>query len=104
MPADVTDPDVRVNGNLPRAEVMRNGYAWLEGLQPGDVVQFNWDLEERVMLFDEGALNLTGHWKGDTLMRLTPEGSLCPLYQRSKSMTPALPLSASGPVKEVDSL
>ena len=104
MPADVTDPDVRVNGNLPRAEVMRNGYAWLEGLQPGDVVQFNWELEEKVVIFEEGALSLTGHWKGDTLMRLTPHGSLCPLYKRSASMTPALPLGASGPVKEIDSL
>ena len=104
LPADVTNPEVLVNGISPRDEVVRGGYAWLEALQPGDVVQLSWELEERTLLFSEGDLNLTSHWAGDTLMRLTPAGKVSPIYSRPDNILPAMPLGATGPVKEVDSL
>ena len=104
LPAGVTDPDILVNENVVREEVVRNGCIWLEALQPGDMVQITWELEKKTLLFSEGDLNLTSHWTGDTLMNLSPAGALYPLYQRASDMTPAMPLGATGPVKEIDTL
>ena len=104
LPVGVTNPNILVNENVVREEVVRNGCAWLEALQPGDMVQITWDLEKKTLLFSEGELNLTSHWIGDTLMQLSPAGTLYPLYQRAPNMTPAIPLGATGPVKEIDTL
>ena len=96
--------EVHVNGVRPRQEVVSGGYARLEALQLGDVVTVEWPLEERATFYEMNQERLLANWRGDTLLRMDPAGSLAPLYQRSTQITPALPRGANGPVKEIDPL
>jgi hypothetical protein len=104
VPHGVTDPDVMVNHNRARRETMRHGYAWLEALQPGDLVTMTWPLEERTLIYDINDQQLTGHWRGDTLLRMTPPGQLSPLYWRPLDIPPAPPRGAASHVKVIDSI
>ena len=106
VPADLNNDqvEVHVNGVRPRAEVLRSGYAWLEALQLGDVVTVEWPLEERATFYDMNDERLLANWRGDTLLRMEPPGTLAPIYQRSTRMPPASPRGANGPVKEIDPL
>ncbi|MCW3097746.1 MAG: hypothetical protein JWL77_3364 [Chthonomonadaceae bacterium] len=96
--------EVHVNGVRPRHEVLRGGYAWLEALQLGDTVRVEWPLEERATFYEMNEERMLANWRGDTLLRMDPPGSLTPIYQRSMQMTPAVPRTATGPVKEIDPL
>ncbi len=95
---------VTVNNVRPRQEVLRGGYAWLEALQLGDTVTVEWPLEERAMFYEMDDQRLLANWRGDTLLKMDPPGTLSPLYQRSIQMTAAVPHGTTGPVKEIDSL
>jgi hypothetical protein len=96
--------EVHVNGVRPRQEELRGGYAWLEALQLGDVVQVEWPLDERATFYEMNQERMLANWRGDTLLRMDPPGTLTPIYQRSTQMTPAVPHGAMGPVKEIDPL
>src|SRR5579884_906301 len=106
VPPGVTEEQVEVivNGNRPRHETLRSGYAWIEALRHGDVVEVKWPLEERAMLYELDGTRYTGNWRGDTLLRMHPVGTLSPLYWRPLETPAARPRGASGPVKEIDSL
>ena len=95
---------VHVNEVRPRHEVLRAGYAWVEALQLGDRVRVEWPLDERATFYEMNEERLLANWRGDTLLRMDPPGSLTPLYRRSTRMTPAVPRGAVGPVKEIDPL
>ncbi len=95
---------VHVNGVRPRQEVVVGGYARLEALQLGDVVTVEWPLAERATFYEMDDERLLANWRGDTLLRMDPPGTLAPMYQRSTQITPALPRGANGPVKEIDPL
>jgi hypothetical protein len=104
LPAGVHDPDVTVNYARARQETVRNGFAWLEALQPGDLVSMKWRLDERTSIYSQGTEVFTGHWRGDTLMRMTPPGYLSPLYWRIPDMPPASPRGISHTGREIDSI
>jgi hypothetical protein len=104
VPVGVKDPEVTVNHTRARQETVRNGYAWLEALQSGDLVTVTWPLQERVMLYDIDGKSYTGHWRGDTLLRMTPPGQLSPLYWRPLEIPPARPRAFAAHAKEVDSI
>jgi hypothetical protein len=105
LPTGVTNPDVMVNHARARQETVRNGYAWIEALQPGDLVSVTWPNEERVMLYDIEGKSYTAHWRGDTLMRMAPPGQLNPLYWRTPElMPPAKPRGLAPHAREIDSI
>ncbi len=106
VPSDLTEDqiDVSINHARPRHEVLRNGYAWLECLQNGDLVTIQWPLQERAQLYEQDGTRYSGVWRGDTLLRLTPPGALSPLYTRPLETRPAPPRGASGPVREINSM
>lgn len=104
-PGVTTDQvEVLVNQDRPRHETLRSGYAWLEALRNGDAVTVRWPLTERAMLYEMDSTRYTGAWRGDTLMRMNPSGTLAPIYWRPLEMAAARPRGASGPVKEIDPL
>ncbi|MCS6775731.1 MAG: hypothetical protein RMJ43_02070 [Chloroherpetonaceae bacterium] len=105
VPPGLTEADIQVtvNHQRPRQEILRNGYAWLEALQNGDVVSVRWPLQERAILYDWNDRRYTGYWRGDTLLRMNPHGKLMPLYTHPLEVIPAPPRVASGPVKEIHS-
>ncbi len=104
LPPDVTDPDVMVNFSRPRQETVRNGYAWLEALQPGDVVSVAWPLTERVVRYNMGGVAFTGQWRGDTLLKVNPAGRLNPLYRRVPDIPHVAPHAMASHIKEIDSI
>ena len=95
---------VHVNNVRPRQEQLRGGYAWLEALQLGDEVTVEWPLEERATFYEMDQERLLANWRGDTVLRMDPPGSLAPLYRRSTRMPPAPARGTTGPVKEIDPL
>ena len=105
VPPGVTDPDVTVNYSRPRQETVRNGYAWLEALQPGDLVSVSWPLEERSMVYNMGGVHFSGRWRGDTLLNVSPAGKINPLYRRLPlDMPPVQPRGVSAHAREIDSI
>lgn len=105
VPPGVTDPEVTVNYSRARKETIRNGYAWVEALQPGDVVSVMWPLEQRTMLYEMGGVRFTGHWRGDTLLSMSPPGQLNPLYRRVPIDIPfAKPRVLPNHIKEIESI
>lgn len=104
VPSGITDPVVHVNQVRPRHERMTHGYAYLEALQAGDVVTVTWPQQMRGENYKVGEHEYEGTWQGETMMQISPEGVLSPLYLRVGSIPSADPLSASGPVREIDSL
>lgn len=105
VPPGVTDPEVMVNYSRPRQETVRNGYAWLEALQPGDLVSMTWRLEERSMVYNMGGVHFSGRWRGETLLNMSPEGKVSPLYRRVPlDMPPVQPRGISAHAREIDSI
>ncbi|MDE2127138.1 MAG: hypothetical protein KGJ62_11150 [Armatimonadetes bacterium] len=96
--------EVIVNQSRPRSETIRNGYAWMEALQGGDMVTVKWPLPERAMVYNFNNQRYTGYWRGDTLLRLDPPGLLSPLYWRPLEAQSAPPHAALGTIREVESL
>ena len=106
VPAHLSSDQVQVhvNGVRPRQEVLRGGYAWLEALQLGDRVKVEWPLEERATFYEMNQERMLANWRGDTLLRMDPAGTLSPLYRRSTQIAPAPARGVTGPVKEIDPL
>jgi hypothetical protein len=106
VPPHMNDQQIQVHVNAarPRHEVLRGGYAWVEALQLGDVVTVEWPLEERATFYTMNEERLLANWRGDTVMRMDPAGTLTPLYRRAPPPTPAPPRGPTGRVKEIDPL
>ncbi len=104
VPTDVHDPVVVVNRLRQRHEIIRNGYAWLEALQGGDIVNVNWPQETREATYTLNGTEYRATWQGDTLIQIDPPGLLSPIYCRPQEIPPAPPRASSGPVKEIDTL
>jgi hypothetical protein len=104
IPPDVTHPVVVVNRVRQRHEIIQHGYAWLEALQGGDIVNVTWPQESRETTYTLNGTDYTATWLGDTLLQMEPPGSLAPLYRRPAEIPPAPPRHATGPVKEIDTL
>ncbi len=93
--------DILVNNQRHRHERLSYGYAWIEALQNGDNVTVTWSLTERALIYDREGVHYTGYWRDDTLLRITPEGQLSPLYCRPLETQSVAPRGASGPVREI---
>lgn len=93
--------DVVVNNQRNRHERLSYGYAWIEALQNGDSVTVSWPTTERALLYDIEGKHYTGYWRDETLLRLTPEGPLAPLYKRTMEPADSAPRNASGSVREI---
>jgi hypothetical protein len=106
MPAGLTSDQINVTVNFERArnEQLRGGYAYIEALQGGDVVTIEWPLEERIEHYQIDRQPYTGRWRGDTMLKLDPRGTLSPLYRRMAEMPAAPAHAAAGPVRDIDSI
>jgi hypothetical protein len=70
----------------------------------GEGVEVHYALPERVAHYTVGrdgrSASCTGHWRGETLMRVEPQGQFHPLYNRAPDLAPvqpALPICAPIP-------
>src|SRR5579872_3618227 len=105
VPPGVTNPEVTVNYSHPRQETVRNGYAWIEALQQGDLVNITWPLNDRAMVYNMGGVQFSGRWRGDTMLTVTPKGQIAPLYRRDPlAMPPVQPHILPHHTREVDSI
>src|SRR5579871_3742928 len=105
MPSEVTAKQITVivNDN-PRPESLRQGYVWLEALHPGDMVLVKWQMSQRNTTYTMDTETLSGLWIGDTLIYMSPPGSLSPLYNRDPEPPVAPAVMAHGPAREIDTL
>jgi hypothetical protein len=73
----------------------RNGYVQFL-LCAADQAEINYALPERRAHYEVGpaerSASCTGHWRGETLMRVEPAGTLYPLYQRPLDLPPVIPV------------
>jgi hypothetical protein len=65
-------------------------------------LEVRYPLVERAAAYRVGTperfLECTGYWRGETLMRLDPPGSFCPLYARRDDLLPVQPARPAGPL------
>ena len=106
-PDGMTTPlKVTVGGKPARFDV-KEGYLWLEGLQPGDAVsvQFDLPLSSRVYRVREDEYKVD--FKGNTVVGISPEGKYAPIYQRERYRSDGAPEAEQAwylPVKEIEPL
>jgi hypothetical protein len=67
----------------------------------GEQIQVHYPLSEHVAHYEVGipgrALRCTGHWRGETLMRVDPPGPFYPLYAGREDLEPVEPGAPAGP-------
>ncbi|HEY0865826.1 MAG TPA: hypothetical protein VGE01_00520, partial [Fimbriimonas sp.] len=93
----VPEPEVRVEVNGALVSYRRHGTYVRIDAGPEDVVEARFPL-----LVEDREIPLYGwrfdtRWRGDTMVRITPEGPRFPLYQRSESDTDACPMVEATP-------
>ncbi len=73
---------------------VQDGYITFTANQAG-CVSLHYPLESRISRYEVGkagrTISCTGHWRGDTLMRVEPPGVFYPLYDRSDTLEPVDP-------------
>lgn len=107
---------VRLPGGVPHALIVstgdthaleaRGGYVHLE-VHAGQQLSLKYALPERVAHYEVGTpgktLSCTGHWRGETLMRVDPQGEFYPLYNRAADLPPVEPaLPAAKAIPSLD--
>ncbi len=97
---------VVVGGGQVHSLEARGGYAHLE-VHAGEQLSLHYALPERSAHYEVGTpgkvLACTGHWRGETLMSIDPQGEFYPLYNRAADpppVEPALPLGI--PIASLD--
>ncbi|ACZ43398.1 hypothetical protein Tter_2509 [Thermobaculum terrenum ATCC BAA-798] len=94
-------------GHLVRGQALTGeaGYVRLR-LEEGQTAEVRYPLPARTAHYEVGAEGgrawCVGHWRGETLVRVEPEGSFHPLYGRASDLEPAQPTPAWG--KPIESL
>ncbi len=105
LPGGVHHAVVVVGGET-RSTEARNGYAHLE-VVAGQSLSLHYALPARTTHYEVGTpgktLACTGHWCGETLMRVDPPGGYYPLYERSTDLLPVEPaLPAAKAIPSLD--
>ena len=105
LPGGVHHALVAVAGNTYAIEA-RNGYVQLEA-RAGQPFSLYYALPERTAHYEVGTpgktLSCTGHWRGETLMTIDPQGEYYPLYNRSTDLPPVEPsLPAAKAIPSLD--
>jgi hypothetical protein len=102
-PAEAT---VLRNGQ-PAPLACRSGYLWVDGLQGGDSVSLRYPLPVGSRQYTLGTETFTAEFKGNTVIRMSPEGAYGPIYQRERyrgSVAPEEERSWYLPPRELDPL
>ena len=60
-----------------------NKYIRVRDLQPGDTVTVEFPLRKEVIQETVAGIDYQVYWRGNTVIRVLPEGKECPLYQRN---------------------
>ena len=105
MPEGVRDlqMDVHVN-KAKRTAVARDGYLLIGGMQPKDHITVKWTQLERTQQYEAAGKIHSGYWRGDTLLKMDPPGSLTPLYRRGHRVATAPPRHLHGMIREIASV
>jgi len=75
--------------------VAQEGYASFSA-KSGETISLHYELPLRTESYRVGIpekdISCTGHWKGETLMTVEPQGEFLPLYQRKSDLAPVNPI------------
>ena len=95
--------DARVNKAKRNAQA-KKGYLLIEGVQARDHITVKWTQIERSKQYEAAGKTYSGYWRGNTLLKMDPPGSLTPLYRQGHRVTTALPRHARGMIRETASI
>ncbi|MFN8444860.1 MAG: hypothetical protein U0175_29005 [Caldilineaceae bacterium] len=87
------------NNPQPQLLATEQGYVHFV-LAAGASAQVHYRLRERSASYTVGkperSITCTGHWRGETLMKIEPAGEFLPLYRRSADLSPVQPFPVAG--------
>ena len=105
MPEGLKDSQMDVHVNkAKRTAQAKKGYLLIEGVQAKDHITVKWTQTERSQQYEAAGKTYSGYWRGNTLIKMDPPGSLTPLYRRGHRVTTALPRHAHGMIREIASV
>ena len=93
VPEGVDPDEVRGMVNNREKSPQRAGaYVGFTGLRGGDVLTVSVPLKKRTTKETVAGVEYTLEWKGNTIVRMSPKGTLAPLYQRENFLADRAPL------------